>query len=151
MSTSTNRLKLQYGLALFIWLTSFFILMKVLGLVHVLELRIFNLFILGATIYAGIKAYRDRFEEGVNYFNSFRFGLAVGGIGILPFALMMLIYLSANPAFMAEVQATEIMGPYLNPVNIGFVLVAEGLGSAFLVTYTVMQYLKSLRPSRIRK
>lgn len=146
---SIDRLRLKYGLLIFTGLTAFFIIMKLVGLVHVLELRVLNLFIVGAGIYYGIREYRRQYEHGTNYFNSFRFGLITGAVGIIPFAFMMVAYLSASPEFMAEVRATEIMGPYLNPINVGFVILAEGLGSAFLVTYTVMQYMKSIIPKKV--
>lgn len=148
--TSIDRLRLKYGLLIFSGLTAFFVLMKTLGLVHVLELRVLNLFIVGAGIYFGLREYRSTFEQATNYFNSFRFGLITGSLGIIPFALMMVAYLSASSEFMDEVRATEIMRAFLNPVNVGFVLLAEGLGSVFLVTYTVMQYLKSVVPDKIR-
>ncbi|MCE2496667.1 MAG: DUF4199 domain-containing protein [Flavobacteriales bacterium] len=147
--TSIDRLRLKYGLLIFIGLTAFFVLMKLAGLVHVLELRVLNLFIVGAGIYYGIREYRRQYEHGTNYFNSFRFGLISGAIGIIPFAVMIVAYLVASPEFMAKVRASEIMGPYLNPVNVGFVLLAEGLGSSFLVTYTVMQYMKSVVPKKV--
>lgn len=149
--TSIDRLRLKYGLLIFTGLTAFFITMKLVGLVHVLELRVVNLLIVGGGIYYGLREYRRIYEHGTNYFNSFRFGLISGALGIIPFALMMVAYLSASPEFMAEVRATEIMGPFLNPVNIGFVLLAEGLGSVFLVTYTVMQYMKSVVPKKVRR
>lgn len=149
--TSIDRLRLKYGLLIFTGLTAFFITMKLVGLVHVLELRVVNLLIVGGGIYYGLREYRLTYEHATNYFNSFRFGLISGALGIIPFALMMVAYLSASPEFMAEVRATEIMGPFLNPVNIGFVLLAEGLGSVFLVTYTVMQYMKSVVPKKVRR
>jgi hypothetical protein len=134
---------LKYGLGLFAALTGYFLLMKLFGLEHVLELRVLNLFIVGGTLFLAVRELQRNNQWSASYFSSFATSMKTAGIGISLFSLFMVIYLSAiDPSFMTEIAKTEIFGNYVNPSIIGFVLLFEGLGSAFLVTYTVMQYVK---------
>jgi len=133
----------KYGLGLFAALTGYFLLMKLFGLEHILELRVLNLFIVGGALFLAVRELQNRNNWTSSYFDSFVTSMKTGGIGIGLFSFFMVIYLSAiDPQFMAEVAETEIFGNYLNPAIVGFVLLFEGLGSAFLVTYTVMQFVK---------
>ena len=61
--SNPNRIAENYGLRIAAGLIAFFFLMKVIGLGHNAELRLFNLVILTVGIWAALRKFRDSILE----------------------------------------------------------------------------------------
>ena len=140
-------LSISTGLITSASLIAFFFLMKVLGLVHILELRVLNFgFLLFGMTYA-IKQFRSKYPEKMTYLKGIGIGLLTSTTAVGTFAIFVLLYTTViNPSFMDVVQANEGLGIHLNPFIISMGIFIEGTASGFLTTYAIMQYLK---PSRL--
>lgn len=139
-----NKQIIRYGLLVFLGLTSYFLLMEAIGLVHNFNLRIFNAVILFSGIFLFLRKFgKQKHNRPFSYLNGLGSGLFVTIIGVGAFALFMAIYLLINPDFMVQVRETEPQGIYLNVPAIVMLILIEGLASGILFTYTSMQYMKS--------
>lgn len=136
-----NRLAENYGLKIAAGLIGFFLLMKVIGLGHHVELRLLNLFILTAGIFFGLKKFKDTHEDHLNYFRALVTGVAMGGIGSIIFALFLFIWMKVDTEMMQAVIENEPMGRYLNAYMAAFVVALEGAFSGLLVTFVLINWV----------
>ncbi len=146
LGQNIEKISFRAGLLTASLLILFFLFMKVIGLVHNLELRIFNLlFMLGGIIWA-IDHYKKVASSSMTYVKGIGIGLLTSSVAVAVFALFILTYtLWLNPGFMEVIQANDVFGIHLNPFIISFVIFLEGTASGFLATYCIMQYKKVSR------
>ncbi len=139
--TSVEGVAIRYGLYTTAGLIAYFLVMKLFGLVHVVELRAFNLFFLLAGIIMALRTFKRR-KGTIVYLEGIGLGLMTSAIGVVSFCLFIFIYLQLNPAFMQAIVQNESFGEYLNPYILSFVVALEGTASGFIATFAIMQYLK---------
>ena len=113
--TNPNRIPENYGLKIAGGLIAFFLIMKLVGLVHHYELRFLNVFIQVGGIYFALKKFRETHDQHLNYFRALVTGVATGAISSVIFALFLFGYLSIDANLMQGVIENEPMGRYLNP------------------------------------
>ncbi len=143
-----KRIPENYGIRIAVGVIAFFLLMKVAGLFHIVELRVLNLFILVAGIYLALKKFKATHETHLNYFRALSVGVATGAIGSVLFAAFFFVYLSfIDTGFMVWLQQNEAMGRFLNPYIVSFIIALEGVFSALLVTFVLINYIQTDSPS----
>ncbi|GAA5039806.1 hypothetical protein GCM10011506_39490 [Marivirga lumbricoides] len=136
------------GLFIFIGLLIFFFIMSLLGLVHNLELRALNLFIMAGGVYFSIKNIKRR-NKDFDYLKGMGTGFLAAISSSLAFALFNILFLTVvNPDFMTEVIAEEPFGSYLTPFTVAIVILMEGVASGFLFTFGIMQWFKRREGNR---
>ncbi len=91
-----NRIPENYGLRIAAGLIVFFIIMRLIGFHHHVELRLFNLIILMAGIYFGLKKFKDTHGQHINYFRALITGVGIGAVGSVVFGLFMFIYMKLD-------------------------------------------------------
>ncbi|HEX5171744.1 MAG TPA: DUF4199 domain-containing protein [Cyclobacteriaceae bacterium] len=136
----TKRIDLYYGLLIAGGLIAFFLLMKFTGLVHIVELRVLNLFIMAGGIYMALKRFRQTdLNQQFNYIRAFLFGVSTSIFASFLFALFVFIYVSfIDRALMQAIIEKEPMGRYLNPYVVSFIIAVEGILSGILVTFILI-------------
>lgn len=135
---------IKWGLITFLGLGAYFSIMKMFGLVHELEFRALNAFIMAGGCYMAIKEFKYHKDSEFDYFKGIGTGLLTGLIASLTFSLFGIIYLLfINPSFMQVLIENEPLGRYLNPYLASFQIFIEGTASAFGISYALMQYLKT--------
>ena len=139
---SIERIAIRYGLLTSIGLIAYFLIMKLLGLVHIVELRVFNVFILGYGIWLGLKQYLDESGNRMVYLQTFALGSLTAVSAVVPFAIFIFSYMSWDVQFMNTVIENEWFGSYMNPYIVAFLISFEGIISSFFITFTIMQYMK---------
>lgn len=139
--SSVEALAIRYGLYTTAGLIAYFLLMKLFGLVHIVELRALNLFVLLPGIILALRALK-RQHGTVVYLQGIGLGIMTSAIGVVAFALFVFIYLQMDPVLMQAIVQNESFGEYLNPYILGFVVALEGTASGFIATFVIMQYLK---------
>ena len=148
-SSGTYRLAIKHGLLMTLASVGFFFLMKAFGLEHNLELRALNLIILASFVYAALKTHKKQKGGQLPYLSGISLGLLTSAAGVIPFAVLVFIYVTAvAPEFMTAIKTQEPFGDFLNPVIVSFTIILEGMISGFLVSYASLQYL---RPSHMKK
>ncbi|MGB3943136.1 MAG: DUF4199 domain-containing protein, partial [Candidatus Manganitrophaceae bacterium] len=92
--TDPNRIPENYGLKIAAGLIVYFIIMKFLGLLHVVELRMLNLVILVAGVFFALRKFKRTHEDHLNYFRGLVTGVAASAIGSVGFAAFFFVYVS---------------------------------------------------------
>ncbi len=140
--TSEEYLAVKYGLLTFLGLVAYFLLMKLIGLVHVVELRSLNFIIMVTGVWLAFRQYKKTHKKGLAYFNGLGLGIKTTVISVVPFALFIFFYLQLNPSFMQVIKENEMFGYQLNPYLLAFLIAFEGSLSGFFIAFTLMQYMK---------
>lgn len=141
--TNPNRIPENYGLRIAAGLIGLFVLMFFLGFGHVVELRLLNLFILGGGVYYGLKKFSDTHGASINYFRALATGVSIGAIGSALFGIFLFIFLKIDADFMQAIIDNEPMGRFMNPYIASFIVVLEGVFSGLLVTFVLINYIRT--------
>ncbi|ELR69450.1 hypothetical protein C900_04982 [Fulvivirga imtechensis AK7] len=116
--------------------------MRISGLLYVVELRVMNIFIMIAGILTAIKALRRMSPEEFTYFKGMGTGILTGIVGSVLFGLFIFFYVSfLDTGLMQSIIENEPMGRFMNPYIVSVIIVVEGIASALLVTFVLMNYL----------
>lgn len=138
----TTSISFRYSIGIYLSLIAYFFIMKILGLEHVTELRLFNFFIVLGGIYLLIK--RNMEQNGMRYFQNLFLGFRTGATAIVLTAVSLFFYLKIiDPSFMEVLETSMIWGNQLSPFQVTLAIAIEGVASSFLLTYMVMQYMKN--------
>ncbi|MFT2007866.1 DUF4199 domain-containing protein [Pontibacter sp. 13R65] len=137
---------LKYGIFTALALVAYFLLMKLLGLAHIIELRFLNGLILAGGIVMAIKNYKQSVDGMIRYFKGLGVGTITAITATVLFAVFMLLYIKLFDTKMLEVLSAErYFGERMTVtpgVVIFMVLMVEGLISGFLISFIAMQYFK---------
>ena len=142
-----TRLPEIYGTLVALGLIVYFFSMYAAGLIHVIELRILNLFILLVGIWYALKQYKRTHNGHLDYFHSLVTGVATAAIGVGTFSIFLLIYLSLDQHLMSMIAKNEPLGFYLNPYIASFFVLLEGLFSGFGASYLLTNFLATDTPA----
>lgn len=137
--SNPNRIPESYGLRITAGLIGFFLIMKLVGLSHIVELRLLNLFILSGGVYAALNRFRQTHDE-LNYFRGLITGVTAASIGSVVFAFFLFLYMKFDTEMMQFIIENEPMGRYMNPYIASFIVALEGVFSGILVTFILMNY-----------
>ncbi|MBX2941560.1 MAG: DUF4199 domain-containing protein [Cyclobacteriaceae bacterium] len=138
-----NRIPESYGLRIAAGLIGFFLIMKLVGLGHIVELRLLNVFILSGGVYFALKRFKDSHADRLNYFRGLATGISTAAIGSVVFSLFLFVYMKLDTSMMQSIIENEAMGRYMNPYIAAFIVALEGVFSGFLVTFILMNYVGS--------
>ncbi len=133
----------KYGLIIAAGLIGYFLLMKLVGLHQIAELRMLNLLILIVGVWLAIRSYKRKTDDEMDYLQGFGIGMLTSAVGTILFSIFIFIYLNfLDPAFMETLQQKEAFGQYLNPYMAAVAIFFEGMGSALILSFIIMQYMK---------
>lgn len=138
-----NRIPESYGIRIAAGLILFFIVMKITGLAHHVELRLLNLVILIVGVYFALRKFKRTHEDHLNYFRALITGVATAAIGSLVFALFLFFYMKVDSGMMQSIIDGEPMGRFLNPYMAAFIVALEGVFSGLLVTFVLINYVNT--------
>lgn len=142
-----KRIPENYGIRIAVGVIAFFLFMKLVGLFHIVELRVLNVFILVAGIYLALKKFKATHEGHIHYFRALVVGVATGAIASFIFAIFLFVYVTVDSSFMVWLQENEPMGRFLNPYIVSFIVALEGIFSGLLVTFVLINYLQTDEPA----
>jgi hypothetical protein len=135
-----------YGAVIAGGLILYFFVMYAVGLIHVIELRLLNLFIMATGVYFAMKQYRRTHHGRLDYFTALTTGTASAAIAAATFSLFLFIYLSLDHNLMQSIVHKEPLGAYMNPYIASFVVFLEGIFSGFGVSYLLTNFASSDTP-----
>jgi hypothetical protein len=144
-----NRIPENYGLKIALGLIAYLLLMYAVGLIHVVELRLFNVFILVGGVYLALKKFKATHEDHLNYFRALVTGVATAAVASLVFAAFLFVFMKfLDPELMTYIEKNEPMGRFLNPYIASFIVALEGVFSGLLVTFILINYINTDAPTR---
>lgn len=130
-------------------LTSILLIMSFLafcGLTNLLQihqLSVINMFLLAIGVYFSIENISPNGKAGsVEYFEGFKVGLYTSLISVGIHAFFLLAYTFFDSSVLSEIESGRIYGIAANPLTLAGVTLFEGIASAFIITFCLMQYFK---------
>ena len=130
-----------YGTFIAIGMVLYFFIAYIFGFLHIIELRMLNLFIMGAGIFFALKQFQRTHVGQLDYFRALAVGVSSGFIGTSTFVLFLFLYLKVDTALMQNIIESEPMGPYLNAYIATFAVWLEGIFSGFIMTFILINFL----------
>jgi hypothetical protein len=132
------------GLLIAAGLIIYFLLMKAVGLAHVVGLRAFNLVILLGGLMLMYNYYRAHTKDKVNYFPGIGLGAVAIAVSVVLFSGFMFIYFSQiDPGLLEEIRhRNPHTANILTPFTSAFEVACEGIGSGAMLVFSLMQYYK---------
>ena len=148
---SIEKIGIQIGLVTFLALVVYFMVMKWVGLSHILELRFFNFVILAIGISYGINKFKHDSHESDFYLKGWGQGIFIAVVAIALFATFMSLYISYfDEALLQRIKETTAVGANATGFHLFFAILMEGMASAAVITLTAMQYFKSVGRAKHR-
>ncbi|MES2140579.1 MAG: hypothetical protein V4511_12805 [Bacteroidota bacterium] len=144
-SPSIEKIGFKVGFVTFLSLVAYFMIMKFLGLSHVLELRFFNIVILAVGICYGINKIKRALQEPDFYLKGWAQAMFISVVCTVLFALFMSLYLTYfDESLMQHIKETTTLGfTVASGFHIFFALFMEGMASSVVITLAAMQYFKT--------
>jgi hypothetical protein len=126
------------------WLTAlaliiFFLAMKFLNLVTVVEFRFVNFFIILFAVRYVLLEKRKENNGKLEYLGGMLTGFLTALFSSVYFALFVFLYLSIlDKGLMQYIQETQPFGNYLTPLSSAAIVVIEGVVSGAILTFSMM-------------
>ena len=145
MRNNIKNLELKAGLLTSAALILFFLFMRYVDLIQIVELRCLNFFILLIGVNAAFRYHRRQSEPNVEYFSGFYFGFFTALYAVIPFALFVFIYLwKIDPSLVVGLKSNSLfMGIEVTPEKAAITTMVEGTVSGVLISFILMQYYRS--------
>lgn len=141
-----EKVGLKYGVLTAAGLVLYFLLMTLLGLVHILELRFLNGIIMAIGVTMAIRAYKTRVNGHIGYFSGLGVGTITSVVATTIFAALILLYVKVGGQALIEVLSAErYFGERVQStpgVVVFSVLMLEGVISGVMISFIAMQYFK---------
>lgn len=134
-----------YGALITLGLIVYFMIMYAVGLIHVIELRMFNVFIMLAGVYFAQRQFKRTHNGRLEYFRCMTTGAATSAIAAATFSLFVFIYLKLDRDLMNSIADNEPLGIYLDPYICSFAIFLEGLLSGFGMSYLLSNFMATDR------
>jgi hypothetical protein len=141
-----TRIPTIYGILIAIGLILYFFIMYAAGWVHIIELRLLNLFILMTGIYLALQQLKKNHRGHIDYFHAFTTGVATAAIGTAIFSVFLFFYLMIDKNLMHSIAVKEPLGFYMDPYIAAFMVSMEGLFSGIFVTFLLSNFLATRNP-----
>ncbi|MGV6846697.1 MAG: hypothetical protein ACWA42_11285 [Lutibacter sp.] len=143
MKTSTillaNGLKIYFGIILF------FFVMKFFNLEKYTEFRVLNFVFVLYGVNQAIKQ-NIKLNRETNYLSNLYIGFATAVFAIILVCLSLIFYLNQiNPDFIKIIENLKIWGKSLTPFKVVFAIFTEGISSAIIISFIVMQIWKNFK------
>lgn len=141
-----EKIGLKYGLFTAITLIGYFLLMKLFGLAHIIELRFLNGVIMAIGVTMSIRALKIIRQGNLGYFEGLGVGIITSVLATAIFAAFMVVYIKAfDDSLLKVLSGNQFVGERLaiTPgVVVFIVLMLEGVISGFMVSFIAMQWFK---------
>ena len=141
-----EKIGIKYGLLTAAGLLAYFLIMSLIGLVHIIELRFLNAIIMAIGVSMAIRAYKIKMRGNIGYFSGLGVGTLTAIIGTTLFAALILLYIKLAGHSLVEVLSAErYFGDRVQstPGLVVFsVLMLEGVISGVMISFIAMQYFK---------
>lgn len=139
--SSPDRIPENYGVRIAAALVAYFIIMKLVGLAHHVELRLVNLLILIIGVHSALRKFKETHAESLNYFRGLITGVTTSAVASVLFGAFLFLYMKADASLMQSVIENEPMGRYLNAYMASFIVALEGFFSGLLVTFILLNWV----------
>lgn len=141
---SIEKLAAISGVLICIAMIVYFMTMTYLRLAHIAELRFLNFLIAISGAYAAIRYYNTKTQSHIQYLNGLMLSFLSILVSAVLFALFIYFYFAkANPELLDVIRIdAPVMGQSLSAFTASITVIAEGIVSAMVISFCLMQYFK---------
>lgn len=141
-----EKIGLKYGLMTAAGLIGYFLIMRLIGLVHIVEFRFLNAVIMAIGIVLALRAYKRIKHGNIGYLSGLGAAFLTSLVSTLIFSLFMLVYIKAfDDSLLKVLTANRMVGEQVanTPGLVIFmVLIMEGVISGAMIGFIAMQFFK---------
>ncbi|WP_162053010.1 DUF4199 domain-containing protein [Pontibacter pamirensis] len=141
-----EKIGLKYGFLTAVGLILYFFLMKLLDLIHIMELRFLNGVIMAVGVVLAIRSFKAVAAGDFSYFKGLGTGVITAVAGTVLFAAFMVVYVNIAGDEMTDMLSSErYFGGRVEEtpgIVVFSVLMLEGLISGFMISFIAMQFFK---------
>ncbi len=141
---SIYKLAFISGIFICLGMIAYFLIMKLAGFVTIPELRILNAFIVMGGCALTIRYYNNLYQKHIQYLEGLVLCFITIMVSSFLFAFFIFIYLyTIDPGLLDAIKlSAPLLGKYLTPVSAAFSIILEGICSALIISFILMQYFK---------
>ena len=135
---------LKVGLLTSLVLILYFLFMKSVNLIQVVELRALNFFILLGGVYVTFHLHRKQKHRNIEYFKGLVLGIFTVLYAVIPFSIFVFLYLwKIDPYLISTLQShTILIGVKITPEIAAESILIEGIVSGVIISFILMQYYR---------
>ena len=134
-------LSVKFGILMLIGFIAIFYVIYMLGYAQHTELRVLNAVVHLSCLYFAIRAYYKTDPENVqNYMLGVAQGMEASVIGVVGYALFIVIFMKIDPRLMNLIKQNSPMAIYLNPYTITLGILTEGLMVSLIGSYILTRF-----------
>ncbi|MEJ8755428.1 DUF4199 domain-containing protein [Pontibacter sp. H259] len=141
-----EKIGLKYGLLTAAGLIGYFLIMRLIGLAHILEFRFLNAVILTIGIVLALRAYKKHSQGKMGYLSGLGAAFLTSLVATLLFSAFMLLFIKGiDDSLMEVLTANRMVGERVASTPglvIFMVLMLEGVISGAMIGFIAMQYFK---------
>jgi hypothetical protein len=143
-SDTIHKICLKNGILTSILLImSFFAFCGLTNRLEIHQLSVINMFLLAFGVYFAIENISPTGKAGsVEYFEGFKVGLYTSLVSVGIHALFLLTYTIFDSSVLIGIKSGHTLSIAANPLTLAGVTLFEGLASALIITFCLMQYFK---------
>jgi glucan phosphoethanolaminetransferase (alkaline phosphatase superfamily) len=131
-----SRLSLKYGIIMAISFIAFFLVMNAFGLGEEYHLRVLNGLLHVGFLYFLIREWQEKHgRPKKQYLGNMTQGIVASAIGAGIFAVFIVLFLTINQSFMANLRDTVSLTQHITPVSAAMFVFVEGVAVGLIVTY----------------
>ena len=135
----------KFGLFTALGLIALFFIMKAAGVLHIIELRALNFFVLAAGVIMSLRSFKANKPASFTYLKGLGLGVLTGIVASVVFAIFVFVYTHfLDPAFMQTMVENEPFGQYLNPYIAAVAVAVEGIASGMILSFIAMNYMDTV-------
>ena len=143
MNNTIEKIGLRWSLVTLLLLGAYFIIMKLLGLIHIPELRVLNALIMCYGVFQSVKDAKANLDD-FNYFKGFGTGALTAFSAAFVYSVFGVLYLQfINPDFLTDIISKEPLGFFMNQYSASIQIFIEGAASGILFSYSSLQWLRT--------
>lgn len=137
-----EKIGLYYGIITFLLLSAYFLAMKSIGIVHMVEFRLLNAAIMFYGCFVAVKKSKAKLKD-FDFLKGYGAGLLTALVASSLFSFFGLIYLKfINTDFINQIREYDILGIYQNEWIATAQIFIEGSASGFLFTHAAVMWFK---------
>ncbi|MFD2245076.1 DUF4199 domain-containing protein [Pontibacter ruber] len=153
-NVSYQKVSLKYGIFVGLAHIVFFLIMRIFGLLHIVELSFFSSIFLIIGIVVAIANFKRARNGDINYFQGLAIGVTVGVVSSTLLALFLVFYISLFDAtYLSNLQASSLFPRGLSMIALFALTIVYGTWPGFIIAFVAMQWYKRAdhtMPERIR-
>jgi hypothetical protein len=143
-NVSYQKVSIKYGILVGIAHIIYFLLMRVFGLLHIVELSFLSALFLIVGICVAIVRFKRAKNGMINYFQGLAIGATVGVVSSTVLALFLVLYISLFDAtYLQNLQASSYFPEGLSMLSLFVITIIYGSWPGFWLAFIAMQWYKA--------